>query len=81
MEALDGNAIGGELMDAFGSDMTAATGRCRFCGAVSYIAQLRVYMRAPGAVARCPVCMNVVLVVTSIRGRTTAEMPGLKLRS
>ena len=79
MEALDGNAIAGALFDAFGSEMTAASGRCRFCGAVSHIAQLRVYMRGPGAVARCPACMNVVMVVTTIRGVTAADLPGLQL--
>lgn len=81
MEALDGNAIGGQLIEAFGSEMTAVIGRCKFCGDVAEIARLRVYTRAPGAVARCPVCMNVVMVVTSIRGTTTAEVPGLELRS
>jgi hypothetical protein len=79
VEALDGNAIAGALFDAFGSEMTAASGRCRFCGTVSQLARLRVYMRAPGAVGRCPVCMNVVLVVTSIRGSTAADLPGLQL--
>ncbi len=79
MEALDGNAIGGALLEAFGSEMTAVVGRCRFCGAVAPVAGLRVYMRAPGAVARCAVCMNVVMVVVSIRGTTTAELPGLAL--
>ena len=79
MEALDGNAIGGALFEVFGAEMTATVGRCRFCGAVAPVARLRVYMRAPGAVARCPVCMNVVMVVVSIRGRTDAELPGLEL--
>jgi len=80
MEALDGNAIGGELFEAFGSEMTAASGRCMFCGSVSHIAELRVYLRAPGAVGRCPACMNVVMVVTRIRGTANAELPGLELR-
>jgi Family of unknown function (DUF6510) len=79
VEALDGNAIGGALFEAFGSEMTAAIGKCRFCGAVGPIAGLRVYMRAPGAVARCAVCMNVVMVVVTIRGTTAAELPGLDL--
>ena len=46
MEALDGNAIGGALIEAFGNEMTDVFGRCRFCGDVSRVAQLRVYMRA-----------------------------------
>jgi hypothetical protein len=79
MEALDGNAIAGPLFEAFGAEMTAANGKCRFCGAVSYVAELRVYMRAPGAVGRCPNCLNVVVVVTDIRGRPAVEMPGLRM--
>jgi hypothetical protein len=81
VEALDGNAIGGALIEAFGSEMTDAIGRCKFCGAVRHLAELRVYMRAPGAVGRCPACMNVVLVVTSIRGSVSAELPGLEMSS
>ena len=34
---------------AFGSDITAVPGRCAHCGAVSVVAQLRAYVRAPGA--------------------------------
>jgi hypothetical protein len=79
MEALDGNAIAGPLYDAFGSEMTDTVGRCKFCGAVRHVAELRVYMRAPGAVARCPVCMNVVLVVTTIRGSARADARGLQM--
>jgi hypothetical protein len=79
MDALDGNAIAGPLFEVFGSEMTAVSGRCKFCGMVSHVAELRVYMKAPGAVGRCPNCMNVVLVVTAIRGRAAAEMPGLQM--
>ena len=34
------------------------------------IAELRVYLRAPGTVARCPTCGEIVLVVLEIRGRS-----------
>jgi hypothetical protein len=70
MDALDGNAIAGWLFDAFGSDMTTVVGRCRHCGTPSMIAELAVYTRAPGAVARCRTCGNVVIVLVKIRGRT-----------
>jgi hypothetical protein len=80
VDALDGNAIAGPLMEVYGSEMTMVSGRCRFCGGVSQIAQLRVYMRAPGAVGRCPICSNVVLVLTSIHGAMRAEAPGIELR-
>jgi hypothetical protein len=79
MEAVDGNAIGGELLEVFGSEMTATTGRCRFCGAVNHVAQLRVYMRAPGAVGRCPACMRVVLVLTRIHGTARIDTSGFEL--
>lgn len=79
MEALDGNAIGGDLYEAFGNEMTDALGRCRFCGDVSRVAQLRVYMRAPGAVGRCHVCMNVVIVLVSIRGVMRVDAAGIEM--
>ncbi len=79
MEALDGNAIAGELYEVFGSEMTAMSGRCRFCGAVNHVAQLRVYMRAPGPVGRCPACMRVVLVLTRIHGTVRLDASGFEL--
>ena len=67
MEALDGNAIGGPLLELFGREMTAVSGTCGHCGSVSRIAELRVYVSGPGTVGRCPSCGEVVLVLTSIR--------------
>jgi predicted RNA-binding Zn-ribbon protein involved in translation (DUF1610 family) len=75
MEALDGNAIGGELFAAFGHEMTAVVGTCTSCGASSAIAELRVYISGPGTVARCPGCGSVAIVL--VRG--TARLPGYKL--
>jgi len=68
MEALDGNAIGGPLLEMYGRDMTAASGTCGHCGEVSRIAELRIYT-GPGKVGRCRTCDEVVLVLTSIRGQ------------
>lgn len=68
MEALDGNAIGGPLLELFGREMTAVSGTCGHCGSVSRIAELRVYISGPGTVGRCRSCGEVVLVLTSIRG-------------
>lgn len=79
VESLDGNAIAGQLFEVFGSEMTAVTGRCRFCGASSHLAELRVYMRAPGAVGRCPACMRVVLVLTSVHGNARLDASGFEL--
>jgi len=32
---VDGNAVGGVLMDVFGREMTAVVGTCASCGAVN----------------------------------------------
>ena len=63
MDALDGNAIAGDLFAAFGHEMTTAVGTCTSCGAPSAIAELRVYISGPGTVARCPRCGDVAMVV------------------
>ncbi len=60
-QVLDGNAVAGLLMAAFGAEMTAVPGRCAHCGTVNMVADLRAWTRAPGAVLRCPVCAGVVL--------------------
>ncbi len=79
MEALDGNAIAGELFAAFGTEMTTARGRCRHCGAIAQIAELRVYQRAPGTVVRCPGCGNVVMVIVEVHGSSRIDLGGLEL--
>lgn len=57
----DGNALAGPLQEIFGVDITAAIGRCVSCGLNGAVATLRVYHRAPGLVARCPGCGEVIL--------------------
>lgn len=79
MDALDGNALAGALYDLFDTEMTTVTGVCRSCHTPSLIAELRVYVRAPGAVARCPHCGNVVLVVVEAGGPTRAYLDGVDL--
>jgi len=75
MDELDGNAIGGPLLELYGRDMTAASGTCGHCGSVSRIAELRIYAAGPGKVGRCRTCGEVVLVLTNIREqlRTTFQ--------
>jgi hypothetical protein len=63
MDALDGNAIGGDLFAAFGHEMTSALGTCTSCGTTSAIAELPVYVSGPGTVARCPGCASVAIVL------------------
>jgi hypothetical protein len=75
MDALDGNAIAGDLFATFGHEMTAVIGTCTSCGASSAIAELRVYVSGPGIVARCPGCASVAIVL--VRG--TARFSGYEL--
>ena len=57
----DGNALAGTLQEIFAVDLTSAVGRCSHCGLTGPVATLRVYGRAPGLVARCPGCGEVML--------------------
>jgi hypothetical protein len=77
MEALDGNAVAGVLRAAFGHEMTMAQGTCSTCGQTNPLAALRVYLRAPGAVARCPACGEVQLVLIEARGVVCVDVRGL----
>ena len=79
MEALDGNAIAGQLFELFGTEMTTAGGRCAHCGARAQIAELAVYSRAPGTVVRCRACGQVVIVLVEIRGATRINLDSFEL--
>ncbi len=79
MDAVDGNAIAGQLHEHFGAEMTAARGVCAHCSAEARVAELVVYHRAPGAVARCPACGSVVMVLVDIRGTTRVNTDGFRL--
>jgi hypothetical protein len=76
MEALDGNAIAGQLVEVFGAEMTTVTGTCGTCGSSGQVAELVVYLRAPGTVARCRACDSVLLVLTRIRGLNCVDLGG-----
>jgi hypothetical protein len=75
--ALDGNAIAGELADVFGAEMTTAIWVCASCGATGRVAEVVVYLRAPGIVARCPGCGSVLIVLLRRRGLTCVDLRGL----
>jgi hypothetical protein len=77
MEALDGNAIGGLLLGVFGVEMTAATAVCAGCGARRYVAELVVYVQAPGTVVRCRDCGSMLMVLSEIRGVTCVDLGGV----
>jgi hypothetical protein len=57
----DGNVLAGPLAEIFAVDLTAAVARCTGCGLAGPVATLHVFRHAPGLVARCPGCEQVVL--------------------
>jgi hypothetical protein len=67
---VDANAIAGLLMTVFEREVTMLEERCVHCGTVSVVGTLRVYLRGPGVVVRCPACAEVVLrIVETPTGR------------
>lgn len=77
MDALDGNAIGGLLLEVFGAEMTTVTGTCGNCAATGPVAGLAVYRQGPGTVVRCPVCDHLLMVFTEVRGINCVDLSGL----
>ncbi len=76
-DALDGNAIGGLLIDVFGAEMTAAAGTCASCRRTGPLAETAVYLHAPGTVVRCRNCCAVLIVVTTVRDVNCVGLTGL----
>jgi hypothetical protein len=74
---LDGNAAAGELSKIFAMDVTAAEGKCAHCGATKHFAEARLYMQAPGVVARCPVCEHVLLRLVNVGQRVLLDARGM----
>jgi hypothetical protein len=79
MDAVDGNAIGGLLIDVFGIEMTAADSTCGNCGASRPVAELVVYQRAPGTVVRCRTCGNVLMVFVKAHDVMCIDLAGLAI--
>jgi Family of unknown function (DUF6510) len=77
MVALDGNSIGGLLLDVFGTDMTAAQTVCAACGAAARVAETVVYLRVPGTVVRCRTCGSMLMVISQIRGVNCVDLSGM----
>jgi len=77
MIALDGNAIAGDLIDVLGVDLAAATCVCAHCGSSGFFAEAVVYTRAPGRVARCRTCGELLAVLVTIRGITCVDLRGI----
>jgi hypothetical protein len=73
---LDGNVLAGALAELFTVELTAAVGRCVHCGRTDAVAALRVYVDAPGLVARCPGCDGVVLRLVRTPGHAWLDLRG-----
>jgi hypothetical protein len=83
MTHVDGNALAGALADIFAVDLTVAVGTCATCGRRGELATLILYQQAPGFVARCPGCDEVVLrlvrapdcIWLDLRGTVSLRIP------
>jgi Family of unknown function (DUF6510) len=75
---LDGNAIGGLLLEVFGTDLTDSMGVCASCGAEGHVATLDVYVHAPGIVGRCRSCEAVMLKIVRSADRTWLDLRGTR---
>ena len=73
----DGTALAGHLQDVVRVDVTTAIGRCGNCGRTGPMAEVRVFDRAPGVVARCPMCDQVLLRLVRGTGRAWLDLRGL----
>lgn len=75
---LDGNAIGGLLLELFGTELTAAPCVCAGCGAREELARLDVYLDCPGVVVRCRHCHDVILTIVQGRDRAWVDLSGTR---
>ena len=76
---LDGNALGGMMLELFGAEMTAAIAVCRACGATGPFAEVDVYMHAAGTVVRCRTCESVLMTVVRGKERTWLGLAGIRM--
>ena len=73
---IDGNAAG-DLREIFAADITTARAQCANCGATAAFAEVRLYVQAPGAVARCASCDYVLLRLVRTPDRVWLDARGL----
>jgi hypothetical protein len=77
MQAVDGNAIGGLLLEVFGTEMTGAPTVCGTCGDARPVGELVVYLRAPGTIVRCRTCDSVLMAFVTAHDRMCVDLLGL----
>jgi hypothetical protein len=70
MDYVDGNAAAGLLGEALGIDTSVLIVTCDGCGQTDRFAELHVYDRGPGMIARCPGCEEITARVV----RTPTEI-------
>lgn len=73
----DSTPLAGPLQDLFGVDLTTAIGRCTGCGRTAAMTEARVFDHAPGVVARCPACDQVLLRLVHGPNRAWLDLRGL----
>ena len=73
---VDANAIAGLLMTVFEREVTTLEERCVHCGTASIVGTLRVYLRGPGVVVRCPACAEVVLRIVTTPSGVRVDLSG-----
>jgi hypothetical protein len=73
----DGNALAGHMQDVVRVDVATAVGCCTQCGRTAAMAEARVFDHAPGVVARCPTCDQVLLRLVRGPGRAWLDLRGL----
>jgi uncharacterized protein DUF6510 len=70
----DGSALAGPFHDVVCVEVTTAIGRCTGCDRTGPMAEVRVFDHAPGVVARCPVCDQVLLRLVHGPGRAWLDL-------
>jgi len=73
---VDGNAMAGDLREIFAMEVTTAMVTCAGCGESGPVAELRLWGRAPGVVARCPECGDVVIRIVHAPDRIFLDLHG-----
>lgn len=73
---VDGNALAGPLGEILGMDPTVAELTCAGCRTARPLAAMRVFDHAPGLVARCPGCGDVVLRLVRTTNRVLVDLRG-----
>ena len=77
MNFVDGNELAGAFRELFSVDITVARGQCAGCGREGAVAEARVYDHAPGMVARCPGCEEILLRFVRAPDRAWLDVRGL----